>query len=46
LADLRITNENALVITQQASWRIVGNLYLTGLGKSSPSERSRWRGGR
>ena len=40
MADLRITNENALVITQQPSWRIVGNLYITGLGKSSPLIRT------
>jgi hypothetical protein len=28
LADLRITNENALVITKQSSWWLVGNSYL------------------
>jgi len=37
LADLRITNENALVITKEASWWFVGKPYLTRLGKSSPS---------
>ena len=28
LADLRITNENALVITKEASWWFVGKPYL------------------
>jgi hypothetical protein len=46
---LFLTHERTLhchAVVPLHSGRVVGNPYLIGLRKSSPSERSRWRGGR